>query len=235
MIPVFVALDVDTREEALHWVKLLSPLGFRFKVGMQLFYKEGLPLVQEIQQDYQTEVFVDLKLHDIPNTVAQSARQLAQAGVSFLNVHCLGGFEMMRGAAEAAKAVNPAVTVLGVTILTSHTPEGLAEDLKSSLNLTEMVAHLAGRAQAAGLDGVVCSPLEAPVLRGACGPDFLLVTPGVRPVGADVQDQARILTPQAALAAGASHLVVGRPITAAPDPLAVARDLAALFNSPISA
>ena len=226
MIPsqLIVALDVRGKKEALTLVERLKTVGLRHvKVGMSLFYEVGIGLIEELKaQDL--EVFVDLKLHDIPNTVARTVDVLIQGGASFLNVHCLGGLEMMQRASEQAHKSSERLglataKVIGVTILTSHHVEQMPVDLQTALPLKDMVLHLATQAQRAGLDGVVCSPEEASLLKDALGEAFLKVTPGIRPLGyGKADDQARILTPKEALTQGATHLVVGRPIYESPEP-----------------
>jgi orotidine-5'-phosphate decarboxylase len=214
---VFVALDTDSPEQARHWVTQLAPLGFQFKVGMQLYYRTGPDFVRALQQDLNATVFVDLKLHDIPNTVQQAAKALTHAGARFFNVHCQGGLAMMQAAKAGAQAANgdsPPI-IIGVTLLTSLDEQTLQQQLGVPLTTEAYVVKLAQLAQQAGLDGVVCSAMEAPAIRQACGPDFLLVTPGIRLPNDSTQDQSRVLTPQAALAAGADYLVVGRSITEA--------------------
>jgi orotidine-5'-phosphate decarboxylase len=221
--PVLVALDVSSQDEALQLAQRLRPHVGGFKVGLELFCSTGPSVVEAIGAD---NVFLDLKFHDIPNTVAGAARAAARLGVMIFNVHCLGGVEMMRAGAEAARAINPNTKVIGVTILTSHDAAqlkqiGLGEEPAAA------VPRLAALAREAGLDGVVCSPQEIEAVRRECGPDFLLVTPGVRPAGAELGDQKRVMTPQQALQAGANWLVVGRPITAAADPVRAAADILA--------
>ncbi|MFM7390672.1 MAG: orotidine-5'-phosphate decarboxylase [Vampirovibrionales bacterium] len=220
-----VALDVRGKAHALDLVDALQPHGLQHvKVGMSLFYEAGLPLLEALAERG-LDVFVDLKLHDIPNTVARTVDVLIRGGATFLNVHAQGGEAMLRAAqAQAlatAEALNaPPATLIAVTLLTSFTPTALASDLQQPLAPTAYVQHLAQLTQACGLAGVVCSSHEASVLRATCGESFLKVTPGIRPashaMGSD--DQARILTPRQALQAGATHLVVGRPIYAAPNP-----------------
>ncbi|WP_373532342.1 orotidine-5'-phosphate decarboxylase [Vampirovibrio sp.] len=220
---LFVALDYPDAASALALAEQLAPLGVSYKVGMQLFYAEGMAVVRQLQQLGKT-VFVDLKLHDIPNTVSGSVASLASQGVNFLNVHTQGGPEMMQAAvASAQKAAEqggqPLAKLIGVTLLTSLSSQALAEFLfVSGVSVSEYVLHLALQAKKAGLDGVVCSAEEAAVIREACGPDFLLVTPGIRPLGSDTDDQARVITPAQALKNGADYLVMGRPITGATDP-----------------
>ena len=218
---VLVALDVPTRERALELASQLSSHVGGLKIGLELFCACGPQIVEEIGPK---RVFLDLKFHDIPNTVAAASRVAARLGVHIFNVHCLGGLEMMRAAADAARETNPDVKVIGVTILTSHDSDSLA---KIGLNETprEAVPRLASLAQLAGLDGVVCSAREILPVRAACGDDFLLVTPGIRPANSERGDQKRVLTPTEALKAGANYLVVGRPITSAADPVKAAQTL----------
>jgi len=219
--PVLVALDVPNAQSALALTQRLRPFVGGFKVGLELFCAAGPAIVEDIGA---ANVFLDLKFHDIPNTVAGAVRATARLGVMMLNVHCLGGSEMMRAAVEAGRAVNSEVKIIGVTILTSHDAAQLRE-----LGLDEepaaAVRRLALMAREAGLDGVVCSPQEIQAVRAECGPDFLLVTPGVRPAGSAKGDQKRVLTPQQALADGADWLVIGRPITGASDPAQAAQDI----------
>jgi orotidine-5'-phosphate decarboxylase len=227
---LMLALDVDSREKAEEWVhKLKSHVGF-FKVGLQLFTKEGPELVRSIRARG-GRIFLDVKYHDIPNTVARACEAAVSLNVDFINVHALGGKAMMKAAAEALAATAarmrlPRPRLLAVTILTSHDARSVRQDIGLKGRPQAEVKRLALAAKAAGCDGVVCSPQEIALVRQACGPAFLIVTPGVRPAGADKQDQKRTLTAGEALAAGADYLVVGRPITGATDPLAAVRDLA---------
>ncbi len=218
---VLVALDVPTREKALELASQLENYVGGLKIGLELFCACGPQIVEEIGPQ---RVFLDLKFHDIPNTVASASRVAARLGVHIFNVHCLGGLEMMRAAADAAREENAHVKVIGVTILTSHDSDSLA---KIGLGETprEAVPRLASLAQQAGLDGVVCSAREILPVRATCGDDFLLVTPGIRPAQSERGDQKRVLTPTEALKAGANYLVVGRPITKAADPVKAARTL----------
>ena len=218
---VLVALDVPTRQRALELAQLLDNHVGGLKIGLELFCACGPSIVEEIGAH---RVFLDLKFHDIPNTVASASRVAARLGVHIFNVHCLGGLEMMRAAADAAREENDAVKVIGVTILTSHDSDGLAK-IGLSETPREAVPRLASLAQEAGLDGVVCSAREILPVRAACGDDFLLVTPGIRPAQSERGDQKRVLTPAEALKAGADYLVVGRPITRAADPVKAAQSL----------
>ena len=218
---VLVALDVPTRERALALARDLENEVGGFKIGLELFCACGPSIVEEIGPK---RTFLDLKFHDIPNTVAAASRVAASLGVQIFNVHCLGGLEMMRAAADAARAVNADVKIIGVTILTSHDGDSL-QKIGLSETPDQAVPRLARLAREAGLDGVVCSAREIEPVRAACGDDFLLVTPGIRPAHSDLGDQKRVLSPRAALEAGANYLVVGRPITGASDPVAAAREL----------
>lgn len=218
---VLVALDVPTAERALQLSQMLEGHVGGFKIGLELFCGSGPQIVEQIGA---SRVFLDLKFHDIPNTVAAACRIAARLGVNIFNVHCLGGLEMMRAAVDATREVNPNVHLIGVTILTSHDSDSLARlGLRESPR--EAVLRLAELAQQAGLDGVVCSPREILPVRARCGDDFLLVTPGIRPVNSDLSDQKRTLSPREALQAGSNYLVVGRPITGASDPVAAAKRL----------
>lgn len=222
--PVFVALDVPTEKAALELSRKLQPHVGGFKIGLELFTACGPQMVENIGA---ADVFLDLKFHDIPNTVAGCSRVAAKMGVQIFNVHCLGGSDMMRAAADAAREENPEVKIIGVTILTSHDAASL-----SLIGLNEApatgVLRLAELAQQSGLDGVVCSPLEIGKVREICGKEFLIITPGVRPPKAELGDQKRVLTPRAALDAGANWLVIGRPITGANDPVEAAKTLFAV-------
>jgi orotidine-5'-phosphate decarboxylase len=215
---LIVALDVSTAEEARALVDRLSGKVGMFKVGSQLFTAAGPQLVREIV-GRGDKVFLDLKYHDIPQTVANAVAEASLLGVSLMTVHALGGRAMMEAAVGALPAVG--TRLLAVTILTSHDEESLgAIGLGSAV--ADSVQRLARLARQARADGVVASPLEAGLIRSACGPDFLIVTPGVRPAGARANDQARPAAPAAAIKAGASYVVVGRPIVQASDPAAAA-------------
>jgi orotidine-5'-phosphate decarboxylase len=218
---VLVALDVPTKEKALALAQGLESHVGGFKIGLELFCACGPQVVEEIGP---SRVFLDLKFHDIPHTVAAVSRVAARLGTLLFNVHCLGGFEMMRAAVEAAKSENSDAKVIGVTVLTSHDSASL-HNLGISESPREAVIRLAELAQKAGLDGVVCSAREILPVRSHCGDNFLLVTPGIRPPNAAIGDQKRVLTPREALQAGADYLVVGRPITGASDPVAAAQKL----------
>jgi orotidine-5'-phosphate decarboxylase len=216
---LIVALDLPTPRQALALADRLRGEVGMVKVGSELFTAGGPAVVRELRGRGH-DVFLDLKYHDIPNTVARAVAQAAQLGASLVDVHGLGGRAMLEAAVGALPALG--TRLLAITVLTSHNAETLAE-LGVADGVPASVRRLAQLARNAGLDGVVCSPHEVPLLREACGEHFLLVTPGIRPAGAAVGDQARAATPAAALAAGADYLVVGRPITAAADPAAAAR------------
>jgi orotidine-5'-phosphate decarboxylase len=215
---LIVALDVPKADAARALVDRLAGHVGMFKVGSQLFTAAGPDLVHEIVGRGE-KVFLDLKFHDIPNTVAGAVASASRLGVSFIDVHGLGGRAMMEAGVGALPAMG--TRLLAITILTSHDEESLGE-IGVNGSMAESVRRLAQLAKEAGTDGVVASPHEVAVVREACGSDFLIVTPGIRPAGAAKGDQARAATPAAALAAGADYVVVGRPITEAADPAAAA-------------
>lgn len=220
--PLIVALDVDTVKEAFVLADKLGPYVGAFKVGMQLYNSAG-PEVVRLLKEKNVPIFIDLKLHDIPNTVAGAARVLTRQGAAIFNVHAAGGMAMMRAAVDAARdeAVklglrNP--LVVAVTVLTSIDQEIFNEEVGISGPISEQVVLWAKLAKKAGMDGVVASPHEIALIKQACGDDFVIITPGVRPPGAAVNDQKRIMSPGEAARLGATYLVLGRPITAAYDP-----------------
>lgn len=218
---IIVALDFATEAEALALVERLDPTRCRLKVGKELFTRCG-PVFVEVLQSRGFEVFLDLKFHDIPNTVAGACAAAADLGVWMVNLHISGGARMIEAARTRLDAMSRRPLLIGVTLLTSLNREDLSA-VGCPGEPGERVLALAALGHAAGLDGVVCSPLEAAAVRAAQGPDFRLVTPGVRPAGASLGDQVRVMTPREALAAGADDLVIGRPITAAEDPSAALR------------
>jgi orotidine-5'-phosphate decarboxylase len=226
-----IALDVDDASVALKLVDELKASVGMFKVGHQLFTAYGPDIVRKITQQG-GRVFLDLKFHDIPNTVAKASAEAVKLGASIFNVHALGGFDMMKAAAEAAKETaernGVALPVLlAVTVLTSMDERGLKRDLKITRSLPRTVCHLARLAQRAGLHGVVASPQEIKLLRRGMRGRFVIITPGVRPSWASKDDQKRTMTPGQAIVAGADFLVVGRPVLRADDPTkAVQRILA---------
>lgn len=220
---IILALDVAAREEALELVKELKDHVGAFKVGMQLFNSTGPEIVQEINA-LGGKVFVDLKFHDIPNTVAEAGKVMTRLGCYMFNVHAAGGREMMKKLAsevekEAEKlGVNPPIT-LAVTVLTSISQEELEKDmLIAGMKVKEVALKWAVMARESGIKGVVCSPHEIKAIREACGPDFKIVTPGIRPIWSEKNDQKRITTPKEALELGADYMVIGRPITKAGNP-----------------
>lgn len=220
---VVVALDFPKESLALAFVEQLEPSLCRLKVGKELFAIGGPQLVEKLVGKG-FDVFLDLKYHDIPNTVAMACKAAADLGVWMLNVHALGGRRMMEAAKEAVMQCEQPPLLIGVTVLTSMEQSDLAE-----IGLTgtpkENVLRLAGLAKSSGLDGVVCSAQEASAIRSELGDDFCLVTPGIRPVDSANDDQRRIMTPPQAIKAGSSYLVVGRPITQADDPVAVLKSI----------
>ncbi len=222
---LIVALDLPTAREARQLVTTLGESVTTYKVGKQLFTAEGPQFVRDLAQSGK-KVFLDLKFHDIPNTVAAAVRQAAELKVSMLTVHGLGGAKMLKAAAEAAASSTDRPLVLAVTVLTSMAEEDLAEIGVAGTVLTQ-VLRLGALARDAGIGGLVASAHEARELRRELGTDFAIVTPGVRPAGADKGDQARVVTPAEAIQAGATHIVVGRPITAAQDPVHAAGEILA--------
>ena len=225
---LIVALDVNTREAALKLIATLRPRVRRYKVGLELFTACGPALVREIPAGG-GQVFLDLKLHDIPNTAARAAVEAARIGVGMFTIHLAGGLMMARRVADEVEAYSqiyriPRPQILGVTVLTSLAAHDL-EQVGVARPVEEQVAALAALAKQAGLDGVVASPREVRQVREAIGPDMVIVTPGVRPAGADADDQARTMTPAQAMEAGADYIVVGRPIIAAQDPLEAAESI----------
>jgi len=215
-----VALDLPGEHEAMKLVDCLGDTCHWFKVGMELYYAAGNKIIEKLR-DRGFKVFLDLKLHDIPNTVAGAVRSAAKAGASLLTIHATGGAAMMSAAAEAASApVSP--RLLAVTVLTSMDANQLA-GIGITASPADQVLRLARLAKNSGINGMVCSAEEVALLRKETGPDSLLVIPGIRPAGSTIEDQKRIATPAQAIADGASMLVVGRPITRAADPAAAAQ------------
>lgn len=230
---LIVALDVSTMDQMKDIVSSLGDSVSFYKVGMELFYAEGEQTVRYLQEEGK-QVFLDLKLHDIPNTVAHGVASLTRLGANLLTIHGQGGAIMMEQAVKAAKETAAQLGVerpklLAITALTSFDDENWVK-IGGHLPIADQVIKLAKLAKDSGMDGVVCSPLEAKMIRQACGPDFLIVTPGVRPSFATSDDQKRIATPAKALQDGASRLVVGRPITIAKD----RREAARLINEEIA-
>jgi orotidine-5'-phosphate decarboxylase len=224
---LIVALDVDTSDAALGLVQRLDGIVTRFKIGSQLFTAAG-PAAVDAVRERGGEVFLDLKYHDIPNTVAGAAREAARLGVFMFNVHASGGRAMMRAAAEAVAAASGSGSrrplVIAVTVLTSLDRAALSCELGVASSVEGHVLHLCRLAHDAGLDGCVASPNEIRVIRNQLGAGWVIVTPGVRPAGSDANDQSRVATPQAT---ARHYLVVGRPITAAADPVKAAQAILA--------
>ncbi|MGB2783510.1 MAG: orotidine-5'-phosphate decarboxylase [Atribacterota bacterium] len=224
-----LALDLDDFKKAEELVGKLSDYVGVFKIGNQLFTAEGTKVVNMINERG-GKVFLDLKFHDIPNTVARAAEVATKLGVYIFDIHTSGGYEMMKAAAEATKKISLALgilkpLILGVTLLTSVNQEILERDLGIKKRLEEQVVHLAKLAKAAGLDGVVASSREIKEIRKACGKDFLILTPGIRPAGKSSDDQKRIMTPREAIKLGADFLVIGRPIRSAVNPVEAAKEI----------
>ena len=221
---IIVALDYEKESDALALVDQIDPNLCRLKVGKEMFTTLGMNFVKQLHQR-NFDVFLDLKYHDIPNTVASAVRSAADLGVWMVDLHASGGLRMME---EAKRILEPygkdAPLLIAVTVLTSMEDLDL---LQIGINASpmEQVLRLAHLTQRAGLDGVVCSPQEVEILRNACGEEFKLVTPGIRPTGADFGDQRRVMTPTAAIRAGSDYLVIGRPITKANNPVEVLRSI----------
>ncbi len=224
---IIFALDVNGLAEIDRYAGMLSDRVGMFKVGKELFTSCGPAAVKAVQ-NHGGQVFLDLKYHDIPNTVANAMLEAARMGVQLANLHALGGGEMMESAARAVQKEfgDDRPRLLAVTILTSST-EATLRQVGIEHSVQDMVVRLARLAKDSGMDGVVASPLEIELIRKACGPDFLIVTPGVRPSFAAADDQKRIMTPADAVSAGADYLVIGRPIAKAADPAAAAQLIAA--------
>jgi orotidine-5'-phosphate decarboxylase len=222
LAPIAVALDAPDLETAARWATLVTPHVNTVKVGLELYLRYGPDVVASVRGASGVQVFLDLKLHDIPATVAGAARAVSRLKPAYLTVHATGGAAMIRAAAEAA----PNTKIAAVTVLTS-----LAEDDLTSLGLAgpalDAVRRLSALAVEAGAQALVCSPREVAAVRAEVGPEVTLITPGVRPHGTAAQDQVRVATPEEALASGADLLVIGRPITGAPDPGAAAAGIAA--------
>jgi orotidine-5'-phosphate decarboxylase len=228
---IIVALDVDTEMDALELVRKLKDDVGAFKVGLELFNSTGPGIFQTLRQAGAGRIFYDCKFHDIPNTVAGASRAAAKMGVWMFNVHTTGGSAMMKAAVDAARStaaqagLEPPL-LIGVTILTSIDETILREELRVSSDVKSQVVNLALLAKSSGMNGVVASPHEIGAIREACGKDFLIITPGVRPAGADIGDQKRVMTPGMAVSSGADYVVIGRPITKAEDPVAAAKAIA---------
>lgn len=213
---VLVALDVSNIEQARTMIRELAPHVFGFKVGLELCSAAGVPAVVNGVSDQGGAVFLDLKFKDIPNTVYGAVKASCRPGVFMMNVHCDGGSEMMKAAVKAARESDSAPLMIGVTVLTSVDLNTLNDEMRVSGTIQEQAVHLALLAKDAGLNGIVCSPLEVRAIKQACGQSFVTVVPGVRPAWASTGDQKRVMTPAEAAAQGADFLVIGRPITNPP-------------------
>ena len=214
---VIVPLDVPNLEDAIDLVNRLPQVTF-WKVGLELFVSAGSDILQFLQ-DKEKRIFLDLKFHDIPNTVAGACRSASKYGVDLLTLHATMGRKALQGGAEAISTVDKPPKLLAITLLTSLNSRDLAFELKITLELPEYALQMALLAKESGIDGAVCSPHEVSQLRQVCGNDFLLVCPGVRPSWAETGDQKRVMTPAQAIQAGADYLVIGRPITKAENPV----------------
>lgn len=224
-----LALDVNNFKKAEELVDKLTDYVGVFKIGNQLFTAEGIKVIKMVQEKG-GKVFLDLKFHDIPNTVARAAEVVSKLGVYIFDIHTSGGYEMMKATVEASKKSSFALgiskpLILGVTLLTSINQEILEKEIGIKKSLEEQVVHLAKLAEAAGLDGVVASPWEIKALRAACGEGFVILTPGIRPAGKSDDDQKRIMTPQEAIKLGADFIVIGRPITNATNPVKASQEI----------
>lgn len=232
---VIIALDFKDREETFAFLDKFTEEKPFVKIGMELFYGEGPDIVREIKKRGHN-IFLDLKLHDIPMTVKKAMKNLALLGVDMTNVHAAGTIEMMKYALEgleegAKEAGRERALLIAVTQLTSTSEERMQKELLIGASINDTIVKYAENTKAAGLDGVVCSPLEAKLVKDACGAGFLTVTPGIRYPGAEVQDQVRVTSPMDAKAIGTDYIVVGRPITKAEDPVAAYRRVCADFLS----
>ena len=213
---VIIALDFENKEKTLNFLKQFDTTLY-VKVGMELFYAEGPAIIQDIKS-LGHKIFLDLKLHDIPNTVGSAMKNLAKLGVDIVNVHAAGGSKMMAAAKAAFEGINPRPLVIGVTQLTSTSKEQMNDEQNIQGEVIDSVVNYARVSQKAGLDGVVCSPLEVTAIKEACGKDFITVTPGIR-IQKGGDDQVRVTTPADARVLGTDYIVVGRPITRAEDPV----------------
>jgi orotidine-5'-phosphate decarboxylase len=219
---IFCAIDTADLDHAVQLAKTIGPVTGGIKLGLEFFNTFGPEGVKKVATASDAKFFLDLKFHDIPNTVAKAVETVSNTlKPAYLNVHATGGTEMMKA---AKKACNPATKLLAVTVLTSLDNESL-EDVGQGFSVMDQVQRLALLAKEAGLDGVVCSAHEIDALRRECGKDFILMVPGIRPAGSEANDQKRVMTPHDALKEGATHLVIGRPITGAKDPAAAAKDI----------
>ena len=219
MREVIIACDFSSKEATLAFLDQYKDVKPFVKIGMELYYAEGPSIVKEIKERCH-KIFLDLKLHDIPNTVYKAMKNVAALGVDMTNVHAAGTIEMMKAAKKAIDEVNPNTKLIAVTQLTSTSEEMMQKELWIDHPINDTIQHYALNTQQAGLDGVVCSPLEAKLVKDVCNEDFITVTPGIRFDDASKGDQKRVTTPAMAREIGSSYIVVGRPITASDDPVA---------------
>jgi orotidine-5'-phosphate decarboxylase len=220
MIPaekIIIALDFSNKPEVSSFLSKLEGQKVWVKIGMELFYSSGPDIIYEARERG-FQVFLDLKLHDIPNTVDRAIKALTRHPINMVNVHAAGGTEMIKRAAEAVKSSETSPLLIAVTQLTSTTTESMNREQRIPGDVLESVSHYAKLAKDSGCDGVVSSPLEVQAIKLICGSRFLTVTPGIRPLSGDTQDQKRVTTPEEALRLGTDFMVIGRPITEAPDP-----------------
>lgn len=216
---VIIACDFDGKEQLMNFLSQFEGESLYLKVGMELFYAEGPSIIKEIKSRGH-KIFLDLKLHDIPNTVMKAMRVLSELDVDMCNVHAAGTISMMEAAVKGlTRADGTRPLLIAVTQLTSTSQERMEKDLLIEKPIDEVVMHYAMNAKTAGLDGIVCSPLEAGKVHDTCGKDFLTITPGVRFADGEVGDQVRVMTPEQAKLIGSDYIVVGRPITQAENPL----------------
>jgi len=225
---IIIALDYDNQSDVMQLVQQIDPSECRLKIGKELFTACGPDIVRKVQ-DLGFEVFLDLKFHDIPATVAKACKAAANLGVWMLNVHALGGVEMLKAARNAVDDSGKSTHLIAVTLLTSHSQSDISQ-VGLGGSIAENVLKLADLSFQSKLDGVVCSAQETEILRQHLGNDFLLITPGIRPAGSCADDQTRIVTPHDALKNGSSYLVIGRPITLADNPLAALREINQSIN-----
>ena len=219
MREVIIACDFSSKEATLAFLDQFKDVKPFVKIGMELYYAEGPSIVKEIKERGH-KIFLDLKLHDIPNTVYKAMKNVAALGVDMTNVHAAGTIEMMKAAKKAIDEVNPNTKLIAVTQLTSTSEEMMQKELWIDHPINDTIQHYALNTQQAGLDGVVCSPLEAKLVKDVCNEDFITVTPGIRFDDASKGDQKRVTTTAMAREIGSSYIVVGRPITASDDPVA---------------
>ena len=232
---ILVALDFDNAADAVALARSLAGTIGGVKVGLELVNAAGFDIFAQLMDAGVERIFYDAKFHDIPNTVAGAVRAASRRGVWMVNIHASGGSAMLRAAREAANTVATPPLLIGVTVLTSIDTATLNTDLRVPGDAAEQVIHLARLSEEAGLDGVVASPQEVAAIRATCGPDFVTVIPGIRPAGIAANDQARVATPGSAVRDGAHYLVVGRAITAAPDPIGAAHAITLEIADALSA